>query len=82
MSVDIIIAQCFVRFEIPKFKCGEKLEIRLENAPPKAADFFENKLGGIRCRTWRFFFEWGGGLKALKNTDFVIFCTLRGSFQT
>ena len=81
MSVDIIIAQCFVRFEIPKFKCGENLEIRLENAPPKAADFFENKFGEYAAERGDFF-EWGGGLKALKNTDFVIFCTLKGSFQT
>ena len=55
MSVDIIIAQCFVRFEIPKFKCGENLEIRLENAPPKAADFFENKFGGYAAERGDFF---------------------------
>ena len=64
--MDIIIAQCFVRFEIPKFKCGGNLEIRLENKLPKAADFFENKFGEYAAERGDFF-GWGGGIENLSK---------------
>ena len=40
-SISGYIVQCFVRFEFPKFKCDENLEICLENTLPKAANFFK-----------------------------------------
>ena len=54
---------------------GEKLEIRLENTLPKAADFFENKFGEYAAERGDFF-GWGGGELKAKKTLISLFSVL------